>query len=372
MLWRWAAVASFLAATIVVVASLAVMRRSGALNGAPRPLVAAADELLGDKAPGVVREDLGMHGADGWRVRVAVETKEFPVEARSLAGGLMRHGDDTYDIVDNQAAADGVVELIVRREIGRRLRFPTAAAVTLYEDDFKRPPRNPGGEPVLRVRPDDPMVLNDVKRYLGSRGDQLAGGRFAEAFIDVDFETLKQYGGKLPAKNHWNARSTEWIDDPQVKLDGEKPHRESAKFERATFWTAYLGLAYQHGRDADFDPDDVRAADAGRAPTGVTGELYGFVRNSFVFVESVWDHWTAAVQLADDDPNRARSKSAEAQLGRVVAQQIGRQLGLSESHGVMDPNSHRLEEAQFEFSAEQLKAIRMAKQPGGAKPVQGR
>ena len=293
---------------------------------------------LGDFDAGTIAENLGMMGSHGWRFLIAVaEDAASLFNKNSLEGGLLRIGDENFEIVGSGAAVDGQVEITIKREVGRQLtaaQFQVGAAVTMYEDDFIRPDDNPDGAPVLRVDMSADLRADALKYMQTSfRADQ---NKFADAFIMPEYEVLAQYSGELASRNHWEEN---WTNQDEVNYDGAVDAQNGSRnLGSNIFWTSYLGIGYQYTAARDFDPDLIvngaknadgdERNDDGKSVRGITShdeENPGF-KNSFVFVENIWDNWTAHRNLESSDPQYAQSKTADAQLARTSIHEVGHQF----------------------------------------------
>ena len=335
---------------------------------------------LGDTVAGTIAENLGMMGSHGWRFLVTVPAEVANrFNQNSLEGGLLRIGDENFEVVSSGAAVDGQVEVTIKRDVGRQLtaaQFQAGATVTTYEDDFVRPDNDPNGAPVLRVDMSADLVT-DAKRYMQSsfRTDQ---NKFAAAFIMPEYDVLAQYSAGLEARNHWEES---WTNQDGVDFDGSvAPQNGSRQLGSDIFWTSYVGIAYQYESSRDFDADILvnggRNADGdesaggseglpgyGKSVAGITtdGELF---RNSVVFAESIWDNWSAHRALESDRPGYAQAKTAAAQLARNFIHEVGHQFWLGNTSGIMSEDTLEVREANFDFNADDLQMIRKWKQPG--------
>ena len=293
---------------------------------------------LGDFDAGTIAENLGMMGSHGWQFQINVPGDATSLfNKNSLEGGLLRFGDENFEIISSSAAVDGQVKVIVKRDVGRQLtasQFNAGATVTMYEDDFVRPNGNPNGMPVLRIDMSADLVT-EAKRYMQSnfRSDQ---NKFADAFIMPEYDVLAQYSGTLEARNHWEEN---WTNQNEVNYNGAVDAQNGSRdLGSNIFWTSYLGIGYQYTAARDFDPDLIvngaknadgdERNDDGKSVRGITShdeENPGF-KNSFVFVENIWDNWTAHRNLESSDPQYAQAKTADAQLARTSIHEVGHQF----------------------------------------------
>ncbi|MGC3967374.1 MAG: Calx-beta domain-containing protein [Pirellulales bacterium] len=344
-------------------------------------------EALGDTAGAVIVENLGMMGSHGWRFSLTVDPNSTVLfNENSLEGGIFRVGGENFTILQSSAkGADGRVTITVERLIGRNLtaaQFQAGSAVTVYEDDFIRPSNNANGTPVLQVDMSTDH-LADATKYLQSsfRVDQ---NRLAEAFIMPRYDVFAEQSGELAARNHWVGGGTEnWEDDDGVTLGGATEAFNSGAILRSNvFWTSYLGLAYQFEEHRDFDADVILNGGlnglgdeqfAGRSLLGITNDGAVSFRNSFVFLENVRDSFEAHSQLGADDPNGSYVKAEATLLSRAVTQEIARQFRLLYNTGsvpsILTADLHRVTEAQFQFSDDELAWLRSKTIRPGETPV---
>ncbi|MBA4015727.1 MAG: hypothetical protein C0483_00920 [Pirellula sp.] len=340
----------------------------------------APSNVLGDSFAGTIAENLGMMGSHGWLFSLNVPGEAVnQFNKNSLEGGLLRIGDENFEIISSGAAVDGKVEVIVKRDVGRQLtasQFNAGSSLTMYEDDFKRPDGNPNGTPTLRVDMSADLVT-EAKRYMQSsfRSDQ---NKFADAFIMPEYDVLAQYSGSLEARNHWEES---WTNQDGVNYDGAVADQNGSKqLGSDVFWTSYVGIGYQYTSDRDFDTDVIvnggKSADGDESASGSEGSLgYGksvagittdgeLFKNSVVFAESIWDNYLAHRALSADGPGYAQAKTAEAQLARTFIHEVGHQFWLGNTSGIMSEETLGVREASFDFIADDLQMIRKWKQPG--------
>ena len=147
---------------------------------------------LGDFDAGTIAENLGMMGSHGWQFQINVPGDATSLfNKNSLEGGLLRFGDENFEILSSSEAVDDQVKVIVKRDVGRQLtaaQFGVGASVTMYEDDFVLPEGNPNGTPVLRVDMSADLRADALKYMQKSfRSDQ---NKFADAFIMPEYLSL--------------------------------------------------------------------------------------------------------------------------------------------------------------------------------------
>ena len=303
----------------------------------------------------------------------------------SFEGGILRIHQKNYQIAESRRDDDGTLRLVVRMEIGSSPIFFEGDQVDLFEDDFVMPDGNKNGWPQLRIAPDKPGLVDVVKRYMQDSSSANAN-RLADAFIQPEYEKLYRFNGYLPTVNHVDDALA---SDPNVTIDGTE-YRGSASLNSAVFWTSYLAIAYQFARGQDYDsdrwvngqmiPDPLEdppvLSDSPSSAKGITGNEIVF-ETSFVFVESIWDHWQAHRKFDPSDPNFHQSQNPEDALARTAVHEIGHQLGglhppreFNETvqrmvdtkiDGIMTAGTHRVEAKQFVFGGASLNQLRSLK-----------
>lgn len=337
------------------------------------------DEELGDRVGATVAQSVA--GTGGSITVYVVPASWDNITENCFEGGLLRIGNKNYDI-----ATSGIRDFNGQQVLAVGLRFRADLSVsftqndgvTLFEDDFVRPEGNGDNEPQLRIAPNKAGLIDVVKRYM-QPGRNVDMNRFAEAFIQPEYDKLAAFSGWLPRVNHVES---DMVNDPQVQLGGEMAYRGSANLNSTTFWTSYLAIAYQFAAGQDFDSDlampGAMDSDEPNSQTGVTGSG-DFYAVSFVFVESVWDHWSAHRQLSPTNAEFHQSQNPENALSRAAIHEIGLQFGLESSvdpvtgeeivDGIMTDGTHKVSAAKFYFTADNLREIRSQLRTGQPNPV---